>query len=110
MAGKDIKRLAVIFCLVLAAAMVNPFGYKTVFWPLFVMKEQFAGVEELLSPVSARYIFFWIYFALFVLSAVFNLGRIDTSWLSLSLVYASVAWTANRGIPHFVFVSAPVIE
>lgn len=106
---KALKPITIIFGLILVASMINPFTYRTVIWPFFVMKEQFAGVEELLSPVTQQYIFFWIYFFVFVLSSVLNLRRTDPTWLLLSLIYAAVAWTANRGIPHFVFVSAPVI-
>ena len=109
MEKKDVRRFALVFAAVVAAAMINPFTYKTVLWPLFVMKEQFAGVEELLSPVTPRYLFFWIYFGVFVVSSAVNLRRTDPTWMSLGLVFAAVAWTANRGIPHFVFVSAPVI-
>ncbi|MBI5640949.1 MAG: tetratricopeptide repeat protein [Nitrospirae bacterium] len=106
---KDLKSLAIIFLLIVAASLVNPFSYKTVLWPLYVMKEQFAGVEELLSPVAPRYFFFWLYFFSVVISAFLNWRRSDMSWLLLSAVFAVIAWTANRGIPHFVFVSAPLM-
>jgi hypothetical protein len=107
--GKDLRTLAVIFFLTVCASMANPFTYKTVVWPFFVMKEQFAGVEELLSPTHPRYLFFWLYCLLFVLSTAFNIRRVNPVWLTLGILYAAVAWTANRGIPHFVFVSAPLI-
>jgi len=103
------KQILLISALVLAASFVNPFTWKTVFWPLFVMKEQFAGVEEILPPVEVRFLFFWIYFALVVLSTVLNVRRADPFWLVLSALFAVAAWTANRGIPHFVFVSAPLL-
>lgn len=106
---KDLRTLSIIFGLVIGASLINPFGYKTVIWPLLVMKEQFAGVEELLSPVILRYLFFWVYCAVFV-SALFVRGRrLDPSWVVLSLIFCGIAWTANRGIPHFVFVSAPLV-
>lgn len=105
----DLKKLLLIYVLIFIAALVNPFTYKTVFWPLFVMKEQFAGVEEILPPTSVRYLFFWIYFTLFLVSSAVNFRKIDPTWVLVSLVFAVVAWTANRGIPHFVFVSAPLI-
>lgn len=104
-----LKHMAIIFALTLIASMLNPFSYKTIIWPLFVMKEQFAGVEELLPPITSRYLFFWLYFSVFVLLSVLNKKRPEPVWLLLSIFYAAVAWTANRGIPHFVFVSAPVI-
>jgi hypothetical protein len=103
------KKLLLIYGLIVAAALINPFTYRTVFWPLFVMKEQFAGVEEILPPTSTRYLFFWVYFVLFLFSSVLNFRKIDPTWALISLVFAVVAWTANRGIPHFVFASAPLI-
>lgn len=103
------KTLLIIGSITVAAALLNPFTYRTVFWPLFVMKEQFAGVEEILPSVGRGFLFFHLYFALFLLSLVFNMRRADPTWLVMSLGFAAVAWTANRGIPHFVFVSAPFI-
>jgi len=103
------KPLLIIYGLIAAASLVNPFTYKTVFWPLFVMREQFGGVEELLPPLGVKYLFFWIYVAVFAASSAVNLKRVDATWLMLSLAFAVVALTANRGVPHFVFFSAPVI-
>lgn len=103
------KRLLLVFGLVFAAALVNPFTWKTVFWPVYVMKEQFAGVEEILPPTGPKFFAFWIYFGLVVLSSLLNARRLDPFWLALSILFGGVAWTANRGIPHFVFVSAPLI-
>jgi hypothetical protein len=100
---------ALIYVLIILASLINPFTYKTIIWPLIVMKEQFAGVEELLAPTSIKYAIFWIYFLIYVISSAMNIKRIDPTWLTLSIVYAVIAWTANRGIPHFVFVSAPFI-
>jgi tetratricopeptide (TPR) repeat protein len=104
-----LKKLILIYGLVFAAALINPFTYRTVFWPLFVMKEQFAGVEEILPPTSRQYLFFWIYFGLFLLSSLLNFRKVDPTWALISFVFVVVAWTANRGIPHFVFASAPLI-
>lgn len=104
-----IKAAGIVLVSVIAASMLNPFSYKTVFWPIFVMKEQFGGVEEILPPTSGRFLFFWIYFALFALTSLVNFRRVDWTWGGLSLIFLVVAWTANRGIPHFVFVSAPVV-
>jgi len=106
---KGFTILACIIALTAAAALVNPFTYKTIVWPFIVMKEQFGGVEELLPPTGMRYLFFWIYFAVFVVSSLMNLKRADPTWLVLSLLFAAIALVANRGIPHFVFISAPVI-
>jgi hypothetical protein len=103
------NRLLLIAGGVLIASLINPFTYRTVFWPLFVMKEQFAGVEEILSPVGRGFVFFHLYFAFFLFSVLINVRRTDPTWLVMSIGFAAVAWTANRGIPHFVFVSAPVI-
>jgi hypothetical protein len=104
-----LAKLLLIYGLIFAAALINPFTYRTVFWPLLVMKEQFAGVEEILPPTSMQYLFFWVYFGLFLLSSIFNFRKIDPTWALVSLVFAVVAWTANRGIPHFVLASAPLI-
>lgn len=109
MGKADMRRLLFIYSLVLAAAMLNPFGYKTIFWPLFVMKEQFAGVEEILPPIVSRYRPFWAYCLIFAVSSIINARRADPTWLTLSLLFCAVAWTANRGIPHFVFVSGPLV-
>lgn len=109
-AGKQAwNRLFLIFGLVFAAALVNPFTWKTVFWPAYVMKEQFAGVEEILPPTGLKFVAFWIYFGLVVVSSLLNARRLDPFWLALSVIFAGIAWTANRGIPHFVFVSAPLV-
>ena len=102
-------RLLKVFGLVLVASLVNPFTWKTVVWPLFVMKEQFAGVEEILPPIGIRYVFFYIYFGLVVSSTILNFRRSDPLFLALTVVFSIVAWTANRGVPHFVFVSAPLL-
>jgi len=109
MSRADMRRIVLIFCLVIAASMLNPFGYKTVFWPLFVMKEQFAGVIEIFPSKEIGFIYFWAYFAIFAASSFANWRRIDKTWLALSAIFACIAWTANRGIPHFVFVSGPLI-
>jgi len=103
------SRLLLVSGLVLAAALVNPFTWRTALWPLLVMKEQFAGVEEILPPTGPKFYFFWAYFGLVALSVLLNAKRADRFWLALSAVFAVVAWTANRGIPHFVFVSAPLL-
>ena len=104
-----LKKLTLIYGLIFAAALINPFTYRTVFWPLFVMNEQFAGVEEILPPTSMQYLFFWVYFGLFLSSSLLNFRKIDPTWALISLLFVVVAWTANRGIPHFVFASAPLI-
>lgn len=104
-----LKKITLIFGVTILASLINPFTYKTLLWPLFVMKEQFAGVEELLAPTSVRYGFFWVYFGLFAAIAALNFKQADPAFTALSVFFAAVAWTANRGIPHFVFVSAPVI-
>jgi len=44
-----------------------------------------------------------------LLSSFLNFRKIDPTWALVSLIFAVVAWTANRGIPHFVFASAPLI-
>ncbi len=106
---KALKHLTVAYLLVILVSLVNPFTYKTVIWPLKVMSEQFGGVEELLPPITAMYLPFWIYFGVFVLTSILSIRRIDMTWLSLSIIFAVIAWTANRGIPHFVFISAPLI-
>jgi tetratricopeptide (TPR) repeat protein len=103
------KKLILIYGLIFSAALINPFTYRTVFWPLFVMKEQFAGVEEILPPTSMQYLFFWVYFGLFLSSSLLNFRKIDPTWALISFLFVVVAWTANRGIPHFVFASAPLI-
>lgn len=103
------KPLLLVFACICAASFLNPFGYKTIFWPLLVMKEQFAGVEELLAPTSLRYLAFWIFFAFVVAACASNLKKLDPAWFVLSIVFAAVAWTANRGIPHFVFISSPLL-
>jgi tetratricopeptide (TPR) repeat protein len=103
-----LKKLLFIYGLILVAALINPFTYRTVFWPLLVMKEQFAGVEEILPPTSMQYLFFWVYFGLFLLSSLLNFRNVDPTWVLISFIFAVVAWTANRGIPHFVFASAPL--
>ncbi|MBI5635035.1 MAG: tetratricopeptide repeat protein [Nitrospirae bacterium] len=108
-AQMPMKTLLAVFACICAATLLNPFGYKTVIWPLLVMKEQFAGVEELLAPTSARYLPFWIFFALVAAAAVSNFRKLDPAWLILSASFAVIAWTANRGIPHFVFVSSPLL-
>lgn len=102
-------RLVIVFGAVLAAAMINPFTYKTVFWPFFVMKEQFAGVQEILPPTWGKFLYFWIYCSLVVITTVFSRKRADPFWMALVVLFLAVAWTANRGIPHFVFVSAPLL-
>lgn len=109
--GSDVplKPIVIIYGLIVAASLINPFTYKTVIWPLLVMKEQFAGVEEILPPLGLKYLFFWVYLFVFIASTTVNLKRVDLTWLILSLVFAAIALTANRGIPHFVFLSAPVI-
>lgn len=106
---ENLKKLFSVFILVVLASLINPFTYKTVIWPLLVMSEQFAGVEELLPSTTLKYLLFWIYFGIFVLSAFFSIGRIKIHFLFISLFFSVAAWIANRGIPHFVFASAPVI-
>jgi hypothetical protein len=95
------------------ASLVNPFGFKTVIWPLIVMGEMGGRVEELLRPTTSRFLFFWVYCALAAIAVGLSLFRkpqgLDPTWGLLSLVFLGVAWTANRGIPHFVFVSAPLV-
>ncbi|MEK6582708.1 MAG: hypothetical protein AABZ25_10030, partial [Nitrospirota bacterium] len=78
-------------------------------WPFLVMSEQFAGVEELLPPTTLRYLPFWIYFGIFVFSAFFSVRKIKIHFLVISIFFSVVAWSANRGIPHFIFASAPVV-
>ena len=107
--GSSWKRSLLLFGVVLVAAMINPFTYKTVLWPFFVMKEQFAGVEEILPPTSVKFLYFWIYCAVFAVVMALNRRRVDPFWLVLSAMFLAVAWTANRGIPHFIFVSAPLL-
>ncbi len=104
-----LRNLYIIFILILFASLINPFTYRTVIHPFIVMKEQFAGVEELLMPLGKRYIFFYLYFLLFVLTVLFYRRFLDPSWLLLSLVFSIVAWIANRGIPHFVFLSSVIV-
>lgn len=108
-ARKAWMRLLAVFGAVLIAALINPFTWRTVLWPLLVMKEQFAGVEEILPPTSLLYLYFWAYCAVFMVAAALNLKRNDPAWLVLSAGFLVIAWTANRGIPHFVFVSAPLL-
>ena len=103
------RRLFAVFAAVLIASMINPFTYRTVFWPFFVMKEQFAGVEEIMTPLGARFVFFHIYFGLVLFTSLLSWRRLDPFWAVLTVMFAVVAWTANRGIPHFVFVSAPLL-
>ncbi|KAF0146394.1 MAG: hypothetical protein FD156_62 [Nitrospirae bacterium] len=104
-----LKKLTIVFILIAAASLINPFTYKTVIWPLLVMSEQFAGVEELLAPTELRYLPFWIYFGIFVIAVIFSFRRIKIHFLFIALFFSVIAWIANRGIPHFVFASAPVI-
>ncbi len=106
---RRLKNLYIIFILILFASLINPFTYRTVIHPFIVMYEQFAGVEEILMPLGKRYIFFYIYFVLFLFTVVFYRRALDPSWLILSLVFSIVAWTANRGIPHFVFLSSVIV-
>ncbi|MEW6108630.1 MAG: tetratricopeptide repeat protein [Nitrospirota bacterium] len=105
----NFKKLISVYVLVIATSLINPFTYKTVIWPLLVMSEQFAGVEELLPSTAIRYLPFWIYFGVFMISVPFSLSRIKVHFIIISLFFAVAAWTANRGIPHFVFASAPVV-
>lgn len=105
----NLKKLFFVFSLVVLASLINPFTYKTVIWPFLVMSEQFAGVEELLPPTTLRYLPFWIYFGIFVFSAFFSVRKIKIHFLVISIFFSAVAWSANRGIPHFIFASAPVV-
>ncbi len=105
----NLKKLFFVFVLVVLASLINPFTYKTVIWPFLVMSEQFAGVEELLPPTTLKYLPFWIYFGIFVLSAFFSIGRIKIHFLFVAVFFSVAAWIANRGIPHFIFASAPVV-
>jgi hypothetical protein len=109
-AGKeDLKKLFLVCMLIALASLINPFTYKTVIWPFLVMSEQFAGVEELLPSTTLRYRPFWVYFGLFVVSILFSLKRGKTHFMIIAALFSVSAWIANRGIPHFVFASAPVI-
>lgn len=101
--------LARALALTAAATLVNPFGFKTAIWPLLVMREMWGGVEELLPPVTPRFAFFWAYCVLVALSVAWKPRRVDPTWAVLSAIFALIAWTANRGIPHFVLVSAPLV-
>lgn len=103
------RKFVVAYLLVIAASLLNPFTYKTVIWPLLVMSEQFAGVEELLPPVTLKFLYFWIYFGIFLVSLPFAARKIRLHFILIAIFFSVVAWTANRGIPHFVFASAPVI-
>ncbi|MFA4827684.1 MAG: tetratricopeptide repeat protein [Thermodesulfovibrionales bacterium] len=105
----NLKKLFFVFILVVLAALINPFTYKTVIWPFLVMSEQFAGVEELLPPTTLKYLPFWIYFGIFIFSAFFSIRRIKIHFLLISIFFSAIAWSANRGIPHFIFASAPVV-
>ena len=105
----NLKKLFFVFVLVVLASLINPFTYKTVIWPFLVMSEQFAGVEELLPPNTLKYLPFWIYFGIFVLAAFFSIGRIKIHFLFVAVFFSVAAWIANRGIPHFIFASAPVV-
>lgn len=62
--------------------------------------------HEILPPISGRYLYFWIYCSLVVVTTTLNRKRVDAVWLALGGVFLVVTWTANRGIPHFVFASA----
>ena len=105
----DVGRLGLVVALTAAASLLNPFGWRTVVWPLLVMREMRGGVEELLPSTSPRFAFFWIYCLVLLLAAAWRPRRVDPTWGALSLVFGAVAWSANRGIPHFFFVSAPVM-
>lgn len=105
----NFKKLISVYALVIAASLINPFTYKTVIWPFLVMSEQFAGVEELLPSTTIKYLPFWIYFCIFIISAPFSFKRIPPHFLVISLFFSAAAWIANRGIPHFIFASAPVV-
>lgn len=106
---KNLKKLILVYALIIAASLINPFSYKTVIWPLLVMSEQFAGVEELLPSTTLRYLPFWIYFGLFILSIPFSLKNTKIHFVIIAALFSVSAWIANRSIPHFVFASAPVI-
>ncbi|OGW25837.1 MAG: hypothetical protein A2X59_00455 [Nitrospirae bacterium GWC2_42_7] len=105
----NFKKLIMVYALIIAASLINPFSYKTVVWPLFVMSEQFAGVEELLPSTTLRYWSFWTFFGLFVISIMFSIKRVKIHFVIIAALFSISAWIANRGIPHFVFASAPVI-
>jgi hypothetical protein len=101
--------VAAVLVLTAAVSLANPFGWRTVVWPLIVMREMSGGVEELLSPTSPRFAFFCAYGLLALAAVAWRPRRVDPTWAALSVVFAGVAWHANRGIPHFVLVSAPLV-
>jgi hypothetical protein len=110
---RALSPLAAALGLSAVAALANPFGAKTIVWPLLVMGEMRGRVEELLPPASPRFLFFWAYCLLAAIAIGVTLvrrpRRVDPTWGLLSALFLVVAWSANRGIPHFVLVSAPLV-
>lgn len=105
----ELAPLAAALGFAVVATFANPFGFKTVVWPLLVAREMSGAVEELFPPVQLRYAPFWAYFALSAVAVIARVRRIDPTWAAASATFAVVAWSANRGIPHFVLTSAPLV-
>jgi hypothetical protein len=105
----NLRLLLIILAVTALASLANPFGCRTVIWPLIVMREMRRGVDELLAPTSLRFLFFWIYCALAVCAVLARFRRIAPVWAVMGVIFGVVAWDANRGIPHFFLVTAPVI-
>jgi tetratricopeptide (TPR) repeat protein len=91
------------------AALLNPHGIMTLVWPFTVMGEMGSNVEELQASIDPRYRPFWLLFTLTCLSIVMLRRQIRWSWVGLLGGFGLVAWTANRGIPHFAFLATPFV-
>jgi len=91
------------------ASLLNPWGYRSIVWPFVVMSEMGSGVQELEPSNQGRFWAFWVYFGLSVVSVAPIWRRIGLPWFALFAGFGWVAWTANRGIPHYVFVTAPFV-
>ncbi|MDH5298704.1 MAG: hypothetical protein OEV91_06760 [Desulfobulbaceae bacterium] len=109
-AGRRLRLLLMVSALGLAAALVNPNGYRIFLFPSALRHSLFyGGIEEYLRPMFYEYHAFWFMFLLVGAALPFRLWRQEFAEAAMVLFLMVSASTALRAIPLFAMGSGVLL-
>lgn len=110
---KKARRIGLITIACVLVALLNPYGYDTLLFPVRVVQDKFLmdSISEYLSPNFHSSLVLPFELLLLATISIFAISgsKLDVIELALIVLFAHMALFSSRHIPLFAFIAGPVL-